>query len=262
MDFGALDRCTQTPRLGRELARAGIGRATFEAWLPELPDLCGSRVLDLGCGEGSALTSMSRAVGLAGVAVGLDASRVLLGQASAQRVFGSPLSLLQGRVEALPFPDDCFDLCWCDRVLSHIDRVDYALAEIQRVVRPGGAVFVALYDYAELRWMFPVPQALQEVRDAYVGSVRQPALASDLPRRIEALGLQVRHVERECHQLRRGSDILRACAGVQWLREMLGRGALWPQQLQAAGRSWRELRGGLPAELQVEIVRLLAAKPL
>jgi SAM-dependent methyltransferase len=47
---------------------------------------------------------------------------------------------VRGSVQAIPF-GDCFDLVWCDGVLSYVPDPIVAIGELQRVTKPGGRLF-------------------------------------------------------------------------------------------------------------------------
>lgn len=59
------------------------------------------------------------------------------------RGLGERFSYLQGDATRLPFADDTFDLTTCQTLLIHLREPSVALAEMQRVTRPGGRVVVA-----------------------------------------------------------------------------------------------------------------------
>jgi ubiquinone/menaquinone biosynthesis C-methylase UbiE len=95
-----------------------------------------ARVLDAGCGTGSAMAWVRTAAGASSV-TGIDVSAYAL---SFCRDRGER-SLSQSSVMELPFRDRCFDLVLCNDVLQHLptDGGDVAaLKEIHRVLRPGG----------------------------------------------------------------------------------------------------------------------------
>jgi len=97
-----------------------------------------TRVLDVGCGEGQ-ITRLagSRAVGAR--AVGLDPTWAQLTVAR-QRGTGSDDSpgYVQGDAAGLPFADATFDAVVACLVFEHIAEVDAAIAEVSRVLEPGG----------------------------------------------------------------------------------------------------------------------------
>jgi ubiquinone/menaquinone biosynthesis C-methylase UbiE len=98
------------------------------------------RVLDAGCGTGSAMTWVRTAVNASRV-TGIDVSAYAL---SFCRDRGER-SLSQSSVMELPFRDGCFDLVLCNDVLQHLptDGGDVAaFKEIHRVLRPGGLMLL------------------------------------------------------------------------------------------------------------------------
>lgn len=102
------------------------------------------RVLDMGCGSGAASVAM-REMGLRQV-VSFDLQRDPLGidlAVERGRLSGQPLALLLANGYHLPFPDDHFDLCWCEFVVEHVADLDRLLCEARRVLRPNGLMYIA-----------------------------------------------------------------------------------------------------------------------
>lgn len=97
------------------------------------------RVLDVGCGTGGMLTWLRTFAGVSGF--GLEYSRHALAFCQAR----GHAQLAEGSGLFLPFVDGTFDLVVCADVLQHLPfppGAEVALAEAQRVLRPGGFVFV------------------------------------------------------------------------------------------------------------------------
>jgi SAM-dependent methyltransferase len=90
-------------------------------------------VLDVGTGEGQ-LARVADAGGARRV-VGVDPARAQLAEAG--RRGGGPL-YMRAEAVALPFPDGAFDAVLACLVFEHIEGVDEAVAEVGRVLRPGG----------------------------------------------------------------------------------------------------------------------------
>ena len=104
----------------------------------------GARVLDVGCGAGTDLRLAARRVGMDGIAVGLDRVGDMLGVADrAARATGTPLALVQGDVDALPLAGASFDFVVANGVLAMARDKASTLAEIARVLRPGGWLHLA-----------------------------------------------------------------------------------------------------------------------
>ena len=106
-----------------------------EQILPLLADeLRGShRVLDVGCGEGQ-VARLARRVG-AEVVVGVDPTRAQLRRAVER---GGGVAYTRGAAAGLPFRTGSFDTVVACLVFEHIDALDRAVAEVARVLVPGG----------------------------------------------------------------------------------------------------------------------------
>jgi 2-polyprenyl-6-hydroxyphenyl methylase/3-demethylubiquinone-9 3-methyltransferase len=82
----------------------------------------------------------------------MDLSRASLHVASCHtRGHGHPESVFAcGRAESLPFADASFDIVWCTDVLEHLSDLPAAIAQIARVLKPGGFF---LYDTINRTWL-------------------------------------------------------------------------------------------------------------
>lgn len=102
----------------------------------------GKRVLDLGSGMGGGLVALRRA-GLEVVGLDYNPAYCRIAQLRGRR-YGLRLPLVVGAGEALPFPAARFDAVICLDVLEHVQRPDAVLAEMHRVLRPGGVVLTTV----------------------------------------------------------------------------------------------------------------------
>ena len=100
-----------------------------------------SRILDCGCGPGSVTVGLAQWAP-AGQTVGIDlGAEQLDGARALARDLGvENVTFRQGDIFDLPFDDDSFDVVFSQAVLFHIPNHEKALAEIKRVLRPGGLV--------------------------------------------------------------------------------------------------------------------------
>jgi ubiquinone/menaquinone biosynthesis C-methylase UbiE len=107
----------------------------------------GMRVLDVGCGTGQqALPFAGWGAQVAALDLAVEPLRVA--RCKAQRA-GLPLGLLQGSAMELPLPSGWADLVVsCGSVISFVPDYDAALAEMRRVLRPGGELAIEF----EHRW--------------------------------------------------------------------------------------------------------------
>jgi ubiquinone/menaquinone biosynthesis C-methylase UbiE len=97
----------------------------------------GNDVLEIGSGSGSvAQQVLSSRPELAWTAMDIDPHMT---QAAAARLAGFPkVAAITGDAAAMPFPDDCFDAVISCLMLHHVIDWERAVAEIARVLRPGG----------------------------------------------------------------------------------------------------------------------------
>jgi SAM-dependent methyltransferase len=104
----------------------------------------GESVLDVGCGTGSLTFELPRHAKVAAVeAVDYAAPYV----AHAQALNDDPrIAIRQGDACALPYPDNNFDRAFSQLVLQFIPDAPRAVAEMKRVVRPGGTVAACVWD--------------------------------------------------------------------------------------------------------------------
>ena len=106
----------------------------------------GARWLDVGCGTGALSETILRSAGPAEV-MGCDASDGFIAYAREQ-VVDERASFEVADAQALPFEDGRFDAVVSGLVLNFIPSPERALAEMARVLRPGGVVGVYVWDYA------------------------------------------------------------------------------------------------------------------
>ena len=105
----------------------------------------GKDVFEAGCGTGLLLRE---AAAVARSAVGLDLSRGMLAPARARG-----LKVVQGSLTDVPLPSASFDLVYSMKVLAHVQPIERAVAELARLVRPGGHLLLEFYNPFSLRYL-------------------------------------------------------------------------------------------------------------
>jgi ubiquinone/menaquinone biosynthesis C-methylase UbiE len=98
-------------------------------------DLNGKRVMDVGCGKGRFARVLAERYPRASM-VCFDLAEAML------RHVPVDVSACAGSMTALPFPAGTFDCAYATESLEHAVEIDVAIAEMCRVVRPGGHIVI------------------------------------------------------------------------------------------------------------------------
>ena len=130
-------------------------RPEYEAMLRSVGLQSGWQVLDAGTGGGAFLPLMAELVGAGGSIAALDLAPenvAAVRERLAAWHLPCPVVVGQGTLLALPYPDAHFDAAWCANVSQYLtdDELATALAELRRVVRPGGLVAVKEFEGGHL----------------------------------------------------------------------------------------------------------------
>lgn len=129
----------------RELRRRTIALAQVQP---------GERALDVGCGTGTLALDVARLVGRTGHVAGVDpgAGQIARARAKAAR-HHLPIEFQIGVIEQLPFPDQSFDIVFSTLMMHHLPAPlkRQGLAEIARVLKPGGRLVIADFTHKKER---------------------------------------------------------------------------------------------------------------
>ena len=102
----------------------------------------GDWVLDLGCGEGRHVHGLAMIAGVNVVGLDMDAPSLIKGRDGLgqlpPRTGDAVTAFTLGDAYRLPFAGAAFDAVICSEVLEHLHDYPAALAEIRRVLKPGG----------------------------------------------------------------------------------------------------------------------------
>jgi ubiquinone/menaquinone biosynthesis C-methylase UbiE len=106
----------------------------------------GDFILDVGCGTGGVTIPARQRVGATGKAAGIDPApeMIAVAQQKARRK-GLEIDFRIGVIEALPYPDASFDVVTSSLMMHHLPEhlQIKGLAEINRVLKPGGRLLIA-----------------------------------------------------------------------------------------------------------------------
>ena len=106
----------------------------------------GEQVLDVGCGTGTLALEAARHVGTTGRVVGIDPSQQQIARARSKAARRKlPVDFQIGVIEQLPFPDQTFEVVLSTLMMHHLSAPlkRQGLAEIARVLKPGGRLIIA-----------------------------------------------------------------------------------------------------------------------
>lgn len=120
----------------------------------------GERVLDVACGTGIAARLAAECVAPTGTVVGIDPHPGMLEMA---RRTSDDVEWRQGAAEDLPLPDGSFDAVVCSLGFQFFADKDKALAEMRRVLAPGGRIALGTTG--------PTPPPMASIADALAGHV-------------------------------------------------------------------------------------------
>jgi SAM-dependent methyltransferase len=116
--------------------------AIFGPWAPRVLDLAapatGERLLDTACGTGVVGRLAADRVGPSGQVVGQDLNPGMLAVASALPAGAAPVAWVQASTGQLPFADGSFEVVACQLGLQYFPDRPAAVAELSRVLAPGG----------------------------------------------------------------------------------------------------------------------------
>ncbi|GBQ00233.1 hypothetical protein SSP531S_16470 [Streptomyces spongiicola] len=138
-----------------QLAATDAARSYKSVMLDALDARPGETALDLGCGPGTDLSTLAKAVSPSGRVIGIDSSQEMVEQARRRTENLPAVEVELGDIHTLPLKDGSIDRARTDRVLQHVADPAQALAEARRVLRPGGRLVMGEPDWDSLTIDYP-----------------------------------------------------------------------------------------------------------
>jgi arsenite methyltransferase len=133
--------------------------ATLEVLAPE----AGDAVLDVGCGSGYLPVELARAVGEAGEVIAIDPSAEMRKAAANQCDGFANVRILDGTATELPLHDSIVNRAASLQVFEYLSDIPGALAEIRRVLRPGGRLVIGDMHWDSWIWHSAEPARMTKM---------------------------------------------------------------------------------------------------
>jgi SAM-dependent methyltransferase/uncharacterized protein YbaR (Trm112 family) len=173
--------------LGRQPFQIALRELTYRRWLPKIPS--GSVVLDIGCADGISTFDI---LGQGVRALGFDVSRQSLVRAAARarEEQVAEASFFVGDADAIPVVDAAIDCVLCFGSLHHVPDPARTLAEVARVLRPGGLYLGVENNVTPLRPIFDLLMRLRPLWREEAGPEAQLG-RTELDRWTAELGLEL-----------------------------------------------------------------------
>ena len=155
----------------------------------------GERVLDIGTGPGFVAYEMADAVGATGTVVGVDSSEPMLGLAR-KRCANQPwVTFQRGEATKLTADDASFDVAVSIQVYEYVANVEAALAEMYRVLRPGGRGAIISTDWTTIAFNSTDETRMRRILAAFAEHCPHQDLPRSLAPKLRAAGFSCDRVE-------------------------------------------------------------------
>ena len=177
-------------RISAQDSTQRVKRRTYEL-LDARP---GAAMLDVGCGLGDDVLALAEIVGPTGRAVGVDHDQDLLRRARAKAA-PSHVEFIEADARRLPLPEASFDAVRVERVLQHVAGAEAVVAEIARVLRPGGRTTILEPDWGTYAVDLPDRALARRVLDARADAYADGWIGRKLYRLLHESGFGSVHVD-------------------------------------------------------------------
>ena len=161
------------------------------AALETLAPRTGETIVDIGCGPGYLIVELSRTVGDAGVVIGIDPSADMRRAAESQCDGIGNARISEGTAAKLPLDDVSADRAVSIQVFEYLSDIPAALAEIRRILRPGGRLVIGDMHWGSLVWHSDEPKRMAAMMNAWDGHLADPCVPARLPHMMRQAGYQV-----------------------------------------------------------------------
>jgi ubiquinone/menaquinone biosynthesis C-methylase UbiE len=173
--------------------RAGAGSPKIERYVKLLGAQPGARILDAGCGSGWLSRALVSHVAPDGHIIGVDvsSSAIDLARKLSAEIQPECLTFERADLQGPAFPEASFDAIACISVLGFSDDPTQVLAQLRRVLRPGGRLLAANSDEDTRIYNSHDLELGRRVMRAIADRGRDPWLGRRLAHMLEAVGFSI-----------------------------------------------------------------------
>ncbi|MBX3505041.1 MAG: class I SAM-dependent methyltransferase [Parvibaculum sp.] len=154
----------------------------------------GERILDVGVGPGLLAEDLARLVGETGRVTGLDMAEPMVKMARTRLAAMPQADCVVGNATALDFPDATFDAAVSTQVYEYVADMPKAMAELHRVLKPGGRALILDTDWRSTVWHSSDERRMARILECWDGHLADPHLPAKLGPLFARAGFQVRRV--------------------------------------------------------------------
>jgi arsenite methyltransferase len=151
----------------------------------------GESALEIGSGNGMMARDMALALGQSGHVTGVDISGAMVAMARGNCTGLQNVTFVEADAAALPFAEGSFDVVTITQCLCLVADVDAAIAEMARVLKPGGRAVILETDWDTLVWNSTNPHLMDRIMGLYKDAYVDARLPRRLGRLLKNAGLEV-----------------------------------------------------------------------
>jgi ubiquinone/menaquinone biosynthesis C-methylase UbiE len=202
----------------------------------------GESVIDVGCGPGFYVAELLEEVGAEGSVLGVDAAEAMLAIAVKRCEGRSNAAFEQADATALPAADASFDRAVSVQVMEYVPDVAAALAEMHRVLRPGGRAVIWDVDWRTLSWHSSDAERMERAQRAWDKHLFHPALPQRLSALLAAAGFEDVAMEGHVFATNWMDPEAYLCTGMPLFVDFVAaQGEFGPEEAKAFEQDQREL---------------------
>ena len=155
----------------------------------------GERIVDIGVGPGLLAFDLAQMVGPEGRVVGLDISEPMLKMARTRAAALPQAEFQKSDAMQLDLPDSSFDAAVSTQVYEYVPDMPKALAELRRILKPGGRALILDTDWDSIVWHASDADLMRRVLKCWDDHLADPHLPATLPTQLRRAGFSLQRVE-------------------------------------------------------------------